>query len=111
MEDYSALRLGNIAIFFGQARTSRSVERCLKRMKCFEKTMDELDIKVRSGLGNSTVRMLEEKIAQLEGAEDALSCSSGMGAIWLTISTLSNAGDHIIISYTITRMQNNWQCG
>lgn len=54
-----------------------------------------------SRYANPTVRMLEEKIAQLEGAEDALSCSSGMGAIWLTISTLSNAGDHIIISYSM----------
>jgi cystathionine gamma-synthase len=42
---------------------------------------------------NPTVRAFEEKVAALEGAEDATGCSSGMGAINNTLMCLLRPGD------------------
>lgn len=49
-------------------------------------------------IGNPTINLLEEKIAQLEGAEAGLAFSSGMGAISAVLFTLTKANDHIIAS-------------
>jgi methionine-gamma-lyase len=46
---------------------------------------------------NPTQTILEERIADLEGAEAALAVGSGMGAISALMWTLLNAGDHVII--------------
>jgi cystathionine beta-lyase/cystathionine gamma-synthase len=51
---------------------------------------------VYTRFGNPTVRKLERKMADLEGAEDAAAFSSGMAAISSTIFTLVSSGDHII---------------
>ncbi|MCJ7856363.1 PLP-dependent aspartate aminotransferase family protein [Lachnospiraceae bacterium NSJ-143] len=51
--------------------------------------------------GNPTVRVFEEKIALLEGAEDAVSASSGMGAISSAILGLLKSGDHIVCGDTV----------
>lgn len=45
---------------------------------------------------NPTLRVAEEKIAALEGAEDALVFSSGMAAITTTLLSLLSAGDELI---------------
>lgn len=45
---------------------------------------------------NPTLRVAEEKIAALEGAEDALVLSSGMAAISTTLLSLLSAGDELI---------------
>ena len=45
---------------------------------------------------NPTVRIFEEKLAQLEGAEDALGFGSGMAAISSTILTFVKPGDRIL---------------
>ena len=45
---------------------------------------------------NPTVRIFEEKLAQLEGAEDALGFGSGMAAISSTIFTFVKPGDRIL---------------
>ena len=45
---------------------------------------------------NPTVRMFEEKLAELEGAEDALGFASGMAAISSTIMTFVKPGDRIL---------------
>lgn len=45
---------------------------------------------------NPTVRELEKAVVALEGAEDALATSSGMGAIATAIFALCSAGDHIV---------------
>jgi cystathionine beta-lyase/cystathionine gamma-synthase len=45
---------------------------------------------------NPTVRMFEEKLAELEGAEDALGFGSGMAAISSTILTFVKPGDRIL---------------
>jgi len=47
--------------------------------------------------GNPTTRVLEEKVAFLEGAEDALALASGMAAITTTLLTFVGSGDHLLI--------------
>lgn len=51
--------------------------------------------------GNPTVRVFEEKIALLEGGEDAVATSSGMGAISSALLGLLHAGDHIVCGNTV----------
>jgi len=45
---------------------------------------------------NPTVRIFEEKLAELEGAEDALGFGSGMAAISSTLMTFVKPGDRIL---------------
>ncbi|RKE83448.1 aminotransferase class I/II-fold pyridoxal phosphate-dependent enzyme [Rhizobium sp. AG855] len=47
---------------------------------------------------NPTVRQLEQRLAALEGAEDALASATGMAAIAGMMLTLLKAGDHLIVS-------------
>lgn len=47
--------------------------------------------------GNPTVRAAEAKLAELEGAQDAILVSSGMSAITNTLLLLLSAGDHMIL--------------
>ena len=49
-----------------------------------------------SRTGNPTNRALEEKVASLEGAEDAVVASSGMAAVSATLLALLEAGDHLV---------------
>ena len=49
-----------------------------------------------SRYSNPTVRAFEEAIAELEGAEDALAFSSGMGAVASIVFALCSSGDHIV---------------
>ncbi|MBX3094953.1 MAG: PLP-dependent transferase [Cryobacterium sp.] len=51
-----------------------------------------------SRTSNPTSRVLEEKVAALEGAEDVLVCASGMAAISAVLLSQLRAGDHLIIS-------------
>jgi cystathionine gamma-synthase len=48
--------------------------------------------------GNPTVRAAEAKLAELEGAQDAILVSSGMAAITNTLLLLLSAGDHMILA-------------
>lgn len=54
--------------------------------------------------GNPTQRVAEEKIAALEGAEDALLFSSGMSAICSVLLAMLRSGQHIIIMEDCYRM-------
>ncbi|OZI12240.1 methionine gamma-lyase [Bacillaceae bacterium SAS-127] len=56
---------------------------------------------IYSRLGNPTVRALEERIAELEGAEAGLAFGSGMAAVSAILFSLTKAGDHIICSQGI----------
>lgn len=49
-----------------------------------------------SRYANPTTRAFEEAIADLEGAEDALAFSSGMGAVASVVFGLCSTGDHIV---------------
>jgi cystathionine beta-lyase/cystathionine gamma-synthase len=46
--------------------------------------------------GNPTNTVAEERIAELEGVEAALTFASGMGAITTTIMALLQSGDHVV---------------
>lgn len=48
--------------------------------------------------GNPTVAMFEERIAALEGAEDAFATASGMAAVHATLFAMLKAGDHVVSS-------------
>ena len=46
--------------------------------------------------GNPTVRMFEDRIAALEGAEDAFATASGMAAVNGALFSQLKAGDHVV---------------
>ncbi|MCX7559301.1 O-succinylhomoserine sulfhydrylase [Sulfitobacter sp. F26204] len=46
--------------------------------------------------GNPTVAMFQERIAALEGAEDAFATASGMAAVNGALMSLLKAGDHVV---------------
>ena len=48
--------------------------------------------------GNPTVAMFEERIAALEGAEDAFATASGMAAVNGALVSMLRAGDHVVSS-------------
>ena len=53
--------------------------------------------------GNPTVDAVAERVAALEGADDALLFSSGMAAITTTLLALLGAGTHVVITDDIYR--------
>ena len=46
--------------------------------------------------GNPTVRMFEDRIASLEGAEDGFATASGMAAVNAALMSMLRAGDHMV---------------
>jgi O-succinylhomoserine sulfhydrylase len=46
--------------------------------------------------GNPTVAMFEDRIASLEGAEDAFATASGMAAVNAALVSMLRAGDHVV---------------
>ncbi|WP_417807926.1 aminotransferase class I/II-fold pyridoxal phosphate-dependent enzyme [Thioclava sp.] len=46
--------------------------------------------------GNPTTRMFEDRMASIEGCEDAFACASGMAAVNGALTSLVKAGDHIV---------------
>ena len=46
--------------------------------------------------GNPTVAMFEDRIAALEGAEDAFATASGMAAVNGALTSMLRAGDHVV---------------
>ncbi|WP_261133304.1 methionine gamma-lyase [Bacillus sp. Marseille-Q3570] len=53
---------------------------------------------IYSRLGNPTVKMLEERIAILEGGEKGLAFGSGMAAVSAVLMGLTKSDDHILCS-------------
>ena len=53
---------------------------------------------IYSRFGNPTVRLFEERLAALEGAEDCRATASGMSAIMSVLVSLTRAGDHVVCS-------------
>ncbi|MNF69908.1 O-succinylhomoserine sulfhydrylase [Pseudomonas linyingensis] len=56
---------------------------------------------VYSRYTNPTVRTFEERIAALEGAEQAVATASGMAAIMAAVMSLCGAGDHVLVSRSV----------
>ncbi|PUB15204.1 methionine gamma-lyase [Paenisporosarcina sp. OV554] len=53
---------------------------------------------IYSRLGNPTVRILEERIAELENGQSALAFGSGMAAVSAVLIHVTKTGDHILCS-------------
>ena len=51
-----------------------------------------------SRYGNPTVRMFEERLAQLEGAEACFATASGMAAVFASLISQLKAGDRVVAS-------------
>ena len=79
------------AIFLTQGFVYDSAEQAEAR---FQKAGDDEFIYAR--YGNPTVRMFEERIAAIEGTEDAFATASGMAAVNGALTALLKAGDHVV---------------
>ncbi len=78
-------------IFLTQGFVYDSAEQAAGR---FEEAGEDEFIYAR--YGNPTVRMFEERIAALEGAEDAFATASGMAAVNAALTSMLKAGDHVV---------------
>ena len=79
------------AIFMTQGFIYESAEAAEAR---FEQAGEDEFIYAR--YGNPTVRMFEERIAALEGAEDGFATASGMAAVHGALAAMTQAGDHMV---------------
>ncbi len=81
------------AIFLTQGFVYPSAE--VAEARFIESGPDEF---IYARYGNPTVRMFEERIALLEGAEDAFATASGMAAVHAALFSAVKAGDHVVAS-------------
>lgn len=79
------------AIFMTQGFVYDSAEQAEKR---FQGTGPDEFIYAR--YGNPTSRMFEDRIAALEGTEDAFATASGMAAVNGALFSMCSAGDHVV---------------
>ncbi len=79
------------AIFLTQGFVYPTAEAAEQR---FQKAGDDEFIYAR--YGNPTVRMFEERIASLEGTEDAFATASGMAAVSGALMSMLKAGDRVV---------------
>lgn len=56
---------------------------------------------IYSRFTNPTVKVFEERLAHLEGAECCVATASGMSAILAMVMGLLKAGDHVIVSHSV----------
>ena len=56
---------------------------------------------IYSRFTNPTVKVFEDRLAALEGAECCVATASGMSAILATVMGLFKAGDHVIVSQSV----------
>ena len=79
------------AIFLTQGFVYDSAEAAEARF--LESGPDEF---IYARYGNPTVAMFEERIAALEGSEDAFATASGMAAVSGALMAMLSAGDHVV---------------
>lgn len=79
------------AIFLTQGFVYDSAEQAEARF--IEAGPDEF---IYARYGNPTVAIFEERIASLEGAEDAFATASGMAAVSGALMSMLKAGDHVV---------------
>ena len=79
------------AIFLTQGFVYPSAEAAAARFE----TLGE-DEFIYARYGNPTTRMFEDRMAAIEGTEDAFACASGMAAIHGALAALVKGGDHIV---------------
>ena len=78
------------AIFLTQGYVYESAESCEARFKGEEPGF------IYSRYANPTVDMFEQRMCQLEGAEDARATASGMAAVAAALLCSVKAGDHVV---------------
>ncbi len=81
------------AIFLTQGFVYDSAEQAAARFEAIGE--DEF---IYARYGNPTVRMFEERLASLEGAEDAFATASGMAAVNAALTSMLKSGDHVVSS-------------
>ncbi|NNK77804.1 MAG: O-succinylhomoserine sulfhydrylase [Litoreibacter sp.] len=81
------------AIFMTQGFVYETAEQAEARF--IESGPDEF---IYARYGNPTVAMFEERIAALEGTEDAFATASGMAAVNGSLCAFLKAGDHVVSS-------------
>ncbi|MGB3315433.1 MAG: O-succinylhomoserine sulfhydrylase [Albidovulum sp.] len=79
------------AIYLTQGFVYESAEQAEARF--IESGPDEF---IYGRYGNPTVRMFEERIAAIEGTEDAFATASGMAAVNAALTSLLKSGDHVV---------------
>lgn len=79
------------AIFLTQGFVYDSAEQAEARF--IETGPDEF---IYARYGNPTVRMFEERMAAIEGTEDAFATASGMAAVNGALTAMLKAGDHVV---------------
>ncbi|MCU9847696.1 O-succinylhomoserine sulfhydrylase [Defluviimonas sp. WL0024] len=79
------------AIFLTQGFVYASAEQAEARF--IETGPDEF---IYGRYGNPTVRMFEERMAAIEGTEDAFATASGMAAVNAALTAMLKAGDHVV---------------
>ena len=79
------------AIFLTQGFVYDSAEDAAARFE--EAGPDEF---IYARYGNPTVKMFEDRMAALEGAEDAFATASGMAAVSGALISMLKAGDHVV---------------
>jgi O-succinylhomoserine sulfhydrylase len=79
------------ALFLTQGFVYDSAEAAQARF--IEAGADEF---VYARYGNPTTAMFEDRIAALEGAEDAMATASGMAAVSAALTSMLRAGDHVV---------------
>lgn len=79
------------AIFLTQGFVYDSAEQAEARF--IETGPDEF---IYARYGNPTVAMFEDRIAALEGAEDAFATASGMAAVNGALTSMLKSGDHVV---------------
>lgn len=60
------------------------------------KAFEQEHVPIYTRWGNPTTRVMECKVAALEGGEDALATASGMAAVSIALLTALQAGDHLV---------------
>lgn len=81
------------AVFLTQGFVYDSAEQAEARFQALGE--DEF---IYARYGNPTVRMFEDRIADLLGYEDCFACTSGMAAVSGALTALVKAGDHVVAS-------------
>ncbi len=81
------------AIFLTQGFVYDSAEQAAQRFSDLGE--DEF---IYARYGNPTVRMFEERIAALEGTQDAFAAASGMAAVNASLFSMLKAGDRVVAS-------------
>ena len=56
---------------------------------------------IYSRFTNPSVKMFEDRLASLEGAEQCVATSTGMSAILASVMSLCTTGDHIVVSRSV----------